>query len=258
MKNAKYLIMTKNKSGAVSSMFLSDPEGNPTGKLRMSTPEPTGEHGWFKFMMKELIGQEFIITQPVESETDTIEARHHAIWSANMKNFSKESYFEDMQSKIIPTIMDKMDIENGIVDMIGDTGTVKIENARDYLTPLHTIPDEYPNFINFCEKNGFRTMLLLVQHVDRTKKYFAEYAVASLDVPSGELRVTFNPVEFTESLVPGKYLFCGELFSSNCMNAKSTVTEQFRETIMSKISEKIEEMNVISDTKMKAISRAFL
>lgn len=254
--DTKFLILTKNTQNRLSSVFLANKEGVPVGNLVMSHPEPTGERGWFKSVMKELTGTEFHVTQPVTADTDEVEAFHHNIISTDLKHYSKDKFFEDMQETIVPSIVEKLQVESDIHDMIGTTGSVSIENIRNHLSPLHTIP-ENTTFTEFCSNQGYSGIMLMVQHVDRTKKYFAEYAMAIMDI-AGNVEVTFDMMHFVEMLHPGKYAYVGEVFSSNCSDQKSTVTDAFREMVMNKIAEKIEGMSKVSDEKYKAIDRVFL
>ena len=129
-----------------------------------------------------------------------------------------------------------------------------------YLDATNTIPSRFTTFKAFAKSLNVKGLAYLVQHVDSRKKYYAEYAmcVQYITDRGSNLHITFNPIEFLNMIRDGRFIYCGELFTSNCIRRLGEVNNQLATVVERKIYKIMQKITSPTPRDSRSLDAIFL
>lgn len=259
MKTNK-IIVANNPDGRTNSISIMDYRHSNITMI-LSTPEPTSEcGGWIRQLHNSIIDSEFRVSSPITVDISDIESKYHHMWEQG--KFDKNDYQNAVMPRLMGDIITRHKLDTEIESITLDDISPVTEYAQlsHYLDATHMIPPKFKSFRAFAKSINVKGLTYLIQHVDRRDKYYAEYAMCVQYIHDKESTVylTFDPVEFLKMIRDGRFIYCGELFASNCMRQTGEVNNQLAVVVERKITKVMQKLTSPTPQNSRSLDAIFL
>jgi hypothetical protein len=259
MKTNK-IIVARNPDGRTNSISIVDYRHSNITTI-LSTPEPTSESGgWLRQLHGSILDSEFRVSAPITVDLSDIESKFHLQWERG--TFDKHDYHNTVLPRLMGEIIarDKLDTEIESITNGSVSPVTEYAQLSHYLDATHRIPPKFKSFRAFAKSINVKGFAYLIQHVDRREKYYAEYAmcIQYLHDKESTVYLTFDPVEFLNMIRDGRFIFCGELFASNCIQTIGEVNNQLAIVVERKISKVMQRITTTDTHHGRSLDAIFL
>lgn len=151
---------------------------------------------------------------------------------------NQTDYFDSVIPKLVDEIIHRHKLDIDINHMIHAEPRPVTEYIQlsHYLDSAHMIPSPHKSFKHFAKQMDIKGITYLIQHVDRRADYFAEYAMAVQYMNDHRIvKLTFDVEEYLTMIAGGRFVYGGELYTSNCLHRPGELNHQLTSTVERKI-----------------------
>lgn len=259
MKTNK-IIVARNPDGRTNSISILDYRHTNISTI-LYTPEPTSESGgWLRQLHSSILDTEFRISTPITVYLTDLESKYNHQWERG--TFDRHDYQNAALPRLMGEIISRDKLDTEIESITSDSISPVTEYAQlsHYLDATHRIPSKFKSFRSFAKSINVKGFAYLIQHVDRREKYYAEYAMCIQYLHDNESTVylTFDPVEFLNQIRDGRFIFCGELFASNCIQTIGEINNQLAIVVERKISKVMQRITSTNTHRSRSLDAIFL
>lgn len=236
--NVNKIIVAHNPDGGVNSISIMDFRHANISSI-MST-----KHGnLIKQLHTAIIDSDFRVDTPITVDLS-----------------DNQRFLDLSMSRLDDEIVTRHNLTNEIAALTdANLGPVtEYAMLSHYLDTSHNVPPPFKSFNSFARHLNVKGLVYLIQHVDRRDKYYVEYAmgVQYVNDKKSNIHLTLDPIEFLRLICDGRFIFCGEIYTSNCMRKLGEINNQLAITVERKITKIMQ--HIFDQTRDRSLDVIFL